>query len=331
MKLAPTNDNSNPQQGNNKNGVRPKKGQTLVSGNGQVTQDVAGGTGTSGRPSKTPSRRLVKVPSTKKDLRKIFVGGIASTVKGDDFLEFFQQFGNVVDSVVMFDKDTGRSRGFGFVTFEKQSVAQALLNKSRCDSELIKIKGKVCELKPAEPKASSAHTNGSEQGYPPVPEAGRGGGRFFEAPMQNSETQYYNSFHELPNTAVACPWVHYPPQQFTPPHHAYPVQHHGIYATPGYVASYNHQFPEYAQGSQVMAHYPAGFPVGYGYPASMFPDTHVAPPGHVTTIEQYSRYPADLPHGATYSTYGMHQPSTPLVPLVDGHPNTEDDKEEENV
>lgn len=239
----------------------------------------------------------------------------------------------------MFDKDTRRSRGFGFVTFEKQSVAQALLNKSRCDSELIKIKGKVCELKPAEPKASSVH-NGSEQGYAPVPVAVRGGGRFVEAavpPMQNCmpETQHYNSFHEVPNTAVACPWVHYPPQQFTPPHYAYPVQHHGLCASPEYAASYNHQFAEYAQGSQEMVHYPAGFPVGgYGYPASMHPDAHVAPPGFVTTNGQYSGHPVALPHGASYSTYSMHQPSTPFVPMVDGHPNTVDDSadvKEENI
>ncbi len=33
------------------------------------------------------------------------------------FLDFFQQFGGVIDSVVMVDRVTKRSRGFGFVTF----------------------------------------------------------------------------------------------------------------------------------------------------------------------------------------------------------------------
>jgi RNA recognition motif-containing protein len=33
------------------------------------------------------------------------------------FLEFFEQFGDVIDSVVMIDRQTKRSRGFGFVTF----------------------------------------------------------------------------------------------------------------------------------------------------------------------------------------------------------------------
>jgi len=43
----------------------------------------------------------------------------SAPVTDDDFLMFFQQFGVVVDSVVMFDKETRRSHGFGFVTFEE--------------------------------------------------------------------------------------------------------------------------------------------------------------------------------------------------------------------
>ena len=36
----------------------------------------------------------------------------------DEFREFFEQFGEIVDSVVMFDRETQRSRGFGFVTYK---------------------------------------------------------------------------------------------------------------------------------------------------------------------------------------------------------------------
>lgn len=36
------------------------------------------------------------------------------------FLEFFEQFGEVMDSVVMVDRVTKRSRGFGFVTFSDE-------------------------------------------------------------------------------------------------------------------------------------------------------------------------------------------------------------------
>jgi len=41
-------------------------------------------------------------------------------VTDGEFLRFFERFGTVIDSVVMFDRDTRRSRGFGFVTFEDQ-------------------------------------------------------------------------------------------------------------------------------------------------------------------------------------------------------------------
>lgn len=36
--------------------------------------------------------------------------------------EFFSQFGTVVDSTVMLDRETGRSKGFGFVSFEDTNV-----------------------------------------------------------------------------------------------------------------------------------------------------------------------------------------------------------------
>lgn len=36
--------------------------------------------------------------------------------------EFFSQFGKVVDSTVMLDRETGRSKGFGFISFEDTNV-----------------------------------------------------------------------------------------------------------------------------------------------------------------------------------------------------------------
>jgi RNA-binding protein Musashi len=39
-------------------------------------------------------------------------------VTEEEFRTFFEQFGEIVDSVVMFDRETHRSRGFGFVTYQ---------------------------------------------------------------------------------------------------------------------------------------------------------------------------------------------------------------------
>lgn len=43
-----------------------------------------------------------------------------TTVNDEQFLYFFEHFGEVIDSVVMVDRNTKRSRGFGFVTFARQ-------------------------------------------------------------------------------------------------------------------------------------------------------------------------------------------------------------------
>jgi len=100
-------------------------------------------------------RHLMKVPPTKKDARKLFVGGIPSNVTDDDFRVFFEQFGEVVDSVVMYDRDTHRSRGFGFVTFENLATAKSVLEQARLQNNKVNIHGKDCEVKAAEPKASN--------------------------------------------------------------------------------------------------------------------------------------------------------------------------------
>eukprot|EP00549_Striatella_unipunctata_P011622 CAMPEP_0118693286 /NCGR_PEP_ID=MMETSP0800-20121206/11819_1 /TAXON_ID=210618 ORGANISM="Striatella unipunctata, Strain CCMP2910" /NCGR_SAMPLE_ID=MMETSP0800 /ASSEMBLY_ACC=CAM_ASM_000638 /LENGTH=415 /DNA_ID=CAMNT_0006591495 /DNA_START=99 /DNA_END=1346 /DNA_ORIENTATION=+ len=118
------------------------------------------------------------------DRRKIFVGGLASAVTSDDMREFFEQYGTVLDAVVMFDRDTRRSRGFGFVTFEDENVVNNLLKLGN-EAELEKtenadamqltgkivIKGKRCEIKSAQPKQAMANTSQSAMPPPPPPPA----------------------------------------------------------------------------------------------------------------------------------------------------------------
>jgi RNA recognition motif-containing protein len=62
---------------------------------------------------------------------KIFVGGIDVRVTTEELQTHFETFGKVVDCVVMQDRATGRSRGFGFATMETQEMFDAALdNKS---------------------------------------------------------------------------------------------------------------------------------------------------------------------------------------------------------
>lgn len=52
------------------------------------------------------------------EIKKIFVGGIAPSVDDAGFRQYFESYGTITDAIVMMDRDSGRSRGFGFVTFE---------------------------------------------------------------------------------------------------------------------------------------------------------------------------------------------------------------------
>ncbi|KAF3923410.1 Nucleolin [Orbilia brochopaga] len=58
---------------------------------------------------------------------KIFVGGVSQDATEQDFRDYFMQFGRVIDSTLMIDKETGRPRGFGFVTFNDEAAVEAAL------------------------------------------------------------------------------------------------------------------------------------------------------------------------------------------------------------
>ncbi|KAI4311906.1 hypothetical protein MLD38_036770 [Melastoma candidum] len=54
--------------------------------------------------------------------KKIFVGGLPSTITESDFKKYFDQFGLIMDVVVMYDHNTQRPRGFGFITFDTEDA-----------------------------------------------------------------------------------------------------------------------------------------------------------------------------------------------------------------
>ncbi|KAH7660562.1 RNA-binding protein musashi/mRNA cleavage and polyadenylation factor I complex subunit HRP1 protein [Dioscorea alata] len=82
--------------------------------------------------------------------KKIFVGGLPSSITGDDFKMYFLQFGPISDVVVMYDHSTQRPRGFGFITFESEdSVDKALFNTFH------ELNGKMVEVKRAVPRELS--------------------------------------------------------------------------------------------------------------------------------------------------------------------------------
>ena len=59
---------------------------------------------------------------------KLYVGNLAYSVRDDDLQQAFAQFGTVASAKVMMDRDTGRSKGFGFVEMGSDAEAQAAIN-----------------------------------------------------------------------------------------------------------------------------------------------------------------------------------------------------------
>ncbi|KAG4947248.1 hypothetical protein JHK87_043255 [Glycine soja] len=58
-----------------------------------------------------------------KTYTKVFVGGLAWETQKETMKKYFEQFGEILEAVVITDKATGRSKGYGFVTFREPEAA----------------------------------------------------------------------------------------------------------------------------------------------------------------------------------------------------------------
>ncbi len=73
---------------------------------------------------------------------KLFVGGLSFNTTDMALRDGFSRFGEIVEAKVILDRDTGRSRGFGFVTFTSSEAAQAAIaemNGTDFDGRNIKV------------------------------------------------------------------------------------------------------------------------------------------------------------------------------------------------
>ncbi|BCS24042.1 RNA recognition motif domain-containing protein [Aspergillus puulaauensis] len=61
-------------------------------------------------------------------MSKLYVGNLSWGTNTDSLHQVFSEFGTVVDAIVMTDRETGRSRGFGFVTFSNETEAEGAMN-----------------------------------------------------------------------------------------------------------------------------------------------------------------------------------------------------------
>ena len=73
------------------------------------------------------SNEIQQVASASVSHCKIFIRGLPWSVSSETLTEIFAEFGPVREAAVIMDKITGKSRGFGFVTFESMDSANRSL------------------------------------------------------------------------------------------------------------------------------------------------------------------------------------------------------------
>ena len=107
--------------------------------------------------------------------KKIYVGNLPFSVTLDRLKELFSSYGQIEDAIVMTNKFTGRSRGFGFVTFANDSDADkalAEMNNKNVEGRELKVnEARPLEERPKEePKAEQPAETPAEEPKEEVPE-----------------------------------------------------------------------------------------------------------------------------------------------------------------
>ncbi|KAI6646090.1 RNA-binding protein Musashi-like protein Rbp6-like [Oopsacas minuta] len=96
---------------------------------------------------KIDPKRAIPKKITARRTKKLFVGGISSDTSQDDVYDYFKDFGNIVEAMLIFDKSTNKHKGFGFVTYDKCDTVDEI-----CCQQFHFINGKKVETKRAQPK-----------------------------------------------------------------------------------------------------------------------------------------------------------------------------------
>ena len=105
---------------------------------------------------------------------KLYVGNLAYSVRDESLQSAFSQFGTVTSAKVMMDRETGRSKGFGFVEMANDAEAQAAVNGMNGQA----LEGRplvVNEARPREERPGGFGGGGGGGGRGPY--GGGGGGR----------------------------------------------------------------------------------------------------------------------------------------------------------
>lgn len=66
--------------------------------------------------------------NTIRQINKLFIGNLPWTVSHNELKKYFSEFGQIINATVMFDRNTGLSKGYGFVTFQHNDALDKVFN-----------------------------------------------------------------------------------------------------------------------------------------------------------------------------------------------------------
>uniref|UniRef100_A0A452YDE5 RRM domain-containing protein n=2 Tax=Triticinae TaxID=1648030 RepID=A0A452YDE5_AEGTS len=190
--------------------------------------------------------------------KKIFVGGLPSSLTDEEFRQYFQTFGAVTDVVVMYDQTTQRPRGFGFITFDSEDAVDRVLHKTFHD-----LGGKMVEVKRALPREANPGSGGGGRSM--------GGGGFHSNNGPNSNASSYDGRGDASRYGQV--------QQGSG---GYPGYGAGAYGSAPTGYGYGHTNPGTTYGNYGSAGYggvPAAYAGAYGNPSAAASGYQGGPPG----------------------------------------------------
>ncbi|KAF7094477.1 hypothetical protein CFC21_096784 [Triticum aestivum] len=237
---------------------------------------------------------------------KVFVGGLAWETPSEGLRQHFEQYGDILEAVVITDRLTGRSKGYGFVTFREAEAARRAVQDP---NPMITGRRANCNIaslgppRPAHPRGRPSAVPYWQQG-PPAPVPPQGPQYYIPSPRAPPPPQQQMGLMPSPGPAM----YHQPPPSqpwyWGPPDYQYPQ----AMMTPQMVQNYYAQL--YAAGLAS----PTGPPpyhqyVGYMQMQAPTPRAAVLSPvaQQIAAGQPYAPHPA----AAQMQGFSMQVPSLP--------------------
>ncbi|RWR76906.1 putative RNA-binding protein ARP1 isoform X2 [Cinnamomum micranthum f. kanehirae] len=221
-------------------------------------------------------------------LTKVFVGGLAWETQKEALREHFEKYGEILEAVIISDKVTGRSKGYGFVTFKEAEAA-----KKACEDSTPTINGRrancnLASLGARRPRSSSA---APQSVYLNRPFAHRS---FNRLDVVLGSTVGSRTALSSPTSVQWYFPAGTPPSPF--PHHHHRIPFHAYGYSPAYITDVGYNTKVSYSGSYINGQY-----------SQIYPSQGMMAPNAVMPF---------------YSFYHFHQPHTMGVPATHIFPTT---------